>query len=99
MSNRNTALIPAAFSRDSLIPPEVNRYHSATFFFQKLSLGSGQNARGCMYEDHPVLNALLLQLRSLKDRYRLMPNELNRYRLVRQEQLIAEWAPAWNLAL
>lgn len=51
-----------------------------------------------MYEDHPVLNALLLQLRSLKDRYRLMPNELNRYRLVRQEQLIAEWAPEWSLA-
>ncbi len=38
-----TALIPSAYSRDSLIPHEVNRYHRAAFFIQKLFLGSGQN--------------------------------------------------------
>ena len=47
-----------------------------------------------MYEDHPVLNSLQQQLRSLKEQYRRLPNELNRYRVVRQEQLIAQWAPA-----
>ncbi len=47
-----------------------------------------------MNEDHPVLNALQQQLLSLKDQYRRLPNELTRYRLVRQEQLIAQWAPA-----
>jgi hypothetical protein len=47
-----------------------------------------------MYDDHPVLNALQLQLRSLKEQYRRRPNELTRYRVVRQEQLIAQWAPA-----
>jgi hypothetical protein len=46
-----------------------------------------------MYEDHPVLNALQEQLRNLRDQYRLLPNEQTRYRLVRQEQLIAQWAP------
>jgi hypothetical protein len=47
-----------------------------------------------MYEDHPVLNALQEQLRSLRDQYRSLPNEQTRYRLVRQEQLIAQWAPS-----
>ncbi|WP_216900119.1 hypothetical protein [Synechococcus sp. CCY 9618] len=47
-----------------------------------------------MYEDHPVLNSLQQQLGSLRDQYRRIPNELNRYRVVRQEQLIAQWAPA-----
>jgi hypothetical protein len=50
-----------------------------------------------MYEDHPVLNALQQQLRSLKEQYSLFPNELNRYRVVRQEQLIAQWAPSLAL--
>ncbi len=47
-----------------------------------------------MNENHPVLNSLQQQLHSLKDQYRRLPNELNRYRVVRQEQLIAQWAPA-----
>jgi hypothetical protein len=46
-----------------------------------------------MHEDHPVLNSMLLQLRYLRDQYRRLPNELNRYRLVRHERLIAQWAP------
>lgn len=46
-----------------------------------------------MSEDHPVMHALLQQLRSLNEQYSHLPNELNRYRVVRQEQLIAQWAP------
>ncbi|MDM7953963.1 MAG: hypothetical protein QUV07_12220 [Cyanobium sp. CZS 25K] len=39
------------------------------------------------------MNALLEQLRALKEQYDHLPNELNRYRMVRLEQLIAQWAP------
>jgi len=52
-----------------------------------------------MNEDHPVMNALLQQLRSLKEQYSHLPNELNRYRVVRQEQLIAQWAPGFSFAV
>ncbi|MCP9857467.1 MULTISPECIES: hypothetical protein [unclassified Cyanobium] len=52
-----------------------------------------------MNPDHPVLNALLEQLRSLKEQYSDLPNELNRYRVVRHEQLIAQWAPGFSFAL
>jgi len=48
--------------------------------------------------DHPVLNALLEQLRSLNEQYSQLPNEINRYRVVRQEQLIAQWAPGFSFA-
>ncbi len=51
-----------------------------------------------MNPDHPVLNALLEQLRALNEQYSDLPNELNRYRVVRQEQLIAQWAPGFSLA-
>jgi hypothetical protein len=51
-----------------------------------------------MYKDHPVMNALLEQLRSLNEQYNDLPNELNRYRVVRQEQLIAQWAPGVSVA-
>lgn len=51
-----------------------------------------------MSEDHPVMNALLQQLRSLNQQYNELPNELNRYRVVRQEQLIAQWAPGVRVA-
>lgn len=47
-----------------------------------------------MYEDHPVMNSLQEELRFLREQYSRLPNELNRYRVVRQEQLIAQWAPA-----
>ena len=47
-----------------------------------------------MYENHPVLNALESRLKALRDQYRSAPNEQNRYQLVRQEQLIAQWAPS-----
>ncbi|MEB3335047.1 MAG: hypothetical protein VKP70_08685 [Cyanobacteriota bacterium] len=46
-----------------------------------------------MYENHPVLQSLEVQLQSLKDQYRCQPSELSRYELVRHEQLIAQWAP------
>jgi hypothetical protein len=46
-----------------------------------------------MNEDHPVMTALLQQLHDLKEQYSDLPNELTRYRVVRQEQLIAQWAP------
>ncbi|MBW4529103.1 MAG: hypothetical protein KME02_00305 [Aphanothece saxicola GSE-SYN-MK-01-06B] len=51
-----------------------------------------------MNADHPVLNALLQQLRSLNEQYCQLPNEINRYRVVRQEQLIAQWAPGFRFA-
>ncbi len=51
-----------------------------------------------MYKNHPVMNALLEQLRSLNEQYSDLPNELNRYRVVRQEQLIAQWAPGVSVA-
>jgi hypothetical protein len=51
-----------------------------------------------MSPDHPVLNALLEQLRSLNEQYSQLPNEINRYRVVRQEQLIAQWAPGFSFA-
>jgi hypothetical protein len=51
-----------------------------------------------MNADHPVLNALLEQLRSLNEQYSQLPNEINRYRVVRQEQLIAQWAPDFSFA-
>ena len=52
-----------------------------------------------MNEDHPVMNALLQQLRALNEQYSRLPNERNRYRVVRQEQLIAQWAPGYSLAV
>ena len=52
-----------------------------------------------MNEDHPVMNALLQQLRCLNEQYIHLPNELNRYRVVRQEQLIAQWAPGFSVAV
>ena len=51
-----------------------------------------------MNENHPVLVALEQRLRDLRDRYRGQPNEHTRYQLVRQEQLIAQWAPFRSLA-
>lgn len=47
-----------------------------------------------MNENHPVLNALESRLKALRDQYRSHPTEQTRYQLVRQEQLIAQWAPA-----
>lgn len=46
-----------------------------------------------MYENHPVLLALQSELRSLRDAYLQQPDEQTRYRLVRLERLIAQWAP------
>ena len=43
--------------------------------------------------NHPVLNALEAQLRELRLRYEHHPSEHNRYRLVKLERLITEWAP------
>jgi hypothetical protein len=48
-------------------------------------------------DNHPVLNALRQQLASLRQQYRVQPDEQSRYRLVRQEQLIAQWAPLQDL--
>ncbi|MFO7628705.1 MAG: hypothetical protein R6W06_04155 [Prochlorococcaceae cyanobacterium] len=47
-----------------------------------------------MNDDHPVLNALDSQLQQLLSQYQHEPNEQTRYQLVRQEQLIAQWAPS-----
>jgi hypothetical protein len=46
-----------------------------------------------MNENHPVYQALVSRLKLLRDQYQTHPSEQNRYRLVRQEQLIAQWAP------
>lgn len=52
-----------------------------------------------MNEDHPVLHALQQQLRSFREQYSHLPNEINRYRVVRQEQLIAQWAPGVSVVI
>jgi hypothetical protein len=49
-----------------------------------------------VYENHPVLHSLEVQLKSLRDQYQAQPSEMNRYALVRQEQLLAQWAPFWR---
>ncbi|WP_216900184.1 hypothetical protein [Synechococcus sp. CCY 9618] len=46
-----------------------------------------------MHENHPVYQALLARLSHFTDQYRRHPSEHTRYCLVRQEQLIAQWAP------
>jgi len=51
-----------------------------------------------MDKRHPVLASMELRLDDLRERYRQQPNELNRYQLVRWEQLIAQWAPATLIA-
>lgn len=52
-----------------------------------------------MNDNHPVLNALRQQLASLRHQYRVQPDERTRYRLVRHEQLIAQWAPSQDLSV
>ena len=47
-----------------------------------------------MNKNHPVYHSLVSRLESLKDQYRQHPCERNRYRLVRQEQLMAQWVQA-----
>jgi hypothetical protein len=44
-----------------------------------------------MNKNHPVYHSLVARLESLREQYRQHPCERNRYRLVRQEQLIAQW--------
>jgi hypothetical protein len=46
-----------------------------------------------MNENHPVYQSLVIRLSQLREQYHRHPNERNRYRLVHQEQLIAQWAP------
>ncbi|MCP9796292.1 MULTISPECIES: hypothetical protein [Cyanophyceae] len=50
-----------------------------------------------MNKNHPVYHSLMARLESLRDQYRQHPSERNRYRLVRQEQLIAQWVAASDL--
>ncbi|MFM7311730.1 MAG: hypothetical protein ACKO0M_00935 [Cyanobium sp.] len=52
-----------------------------------------------MNDNHPVLNALRQQLMALRHQYRQQPDEGTRYRLVRHEQLIAQWAPLQDLSV
>jgi hypothetical protein len=47
-----------------------------------------------MNEDHPVFQALQARLEALREHYLAFPSEESRYRLVRHEQLIAQWAPS-----
>lgn len=44
-------------------------------------------------ENHPVLTALQVELRSLRALYERQPDERSRYRLVRHEQRMAQWIP------
>lgn len=44
-----------------------------------------------MHKNHPVYHSLVSRLESLREQYRRHPCETSRYRLVRQEQLIAQW--------
>lgn len=50
-----------------------------------------------MNKNHPVYHSLVARLESLREQYRQHPSERNRYRLVRQEQLIAQWVAASDL--
>lgn len=52
-----------------------------------------------MNDNHPVLNALRQQLAALRQQYRAQPDEHTRYRLVRHEQLMAQWAPRQELSV
>jgi len=45
-----------------------------------------------VHENHPVRHALEAELRSLREDYKRRPSEESRYRMVRMEQLIAQWA-------
>jgi len=47
-----------------------------------------------MNKNHPVYHSLVSRLESLKEQYRHHPCERSRYRLVRQEQLMAQWVEA-----
>ena len=47
-----------------------------------------------MHKNHPVYHSLVSRLESLKDQYRRNPCETSSYRLVPQEQLIAQWVQA-----
>lgn len=50
-----------------------------------------------MNKNHPVYHSLVARLESLREQYRQHPSERNRYRLVRQEQLIAQWVATSDL--
>lgn len=50
-----------------------------------------------MNKNHPVYHSLIARLESLREEYRHHPCERNRYRLVRQEQLIAQWVAVSDL--
>ncbi len=50
-----------------------------------------------MNKNHPVYHSLVSRLESLREQYRHHPCERNRYRLVRQEQLIAQWVQSSDL--
>jgi len=50
-----------------------------------------------MHRNHPVYHAMIARLESLRELYRHHPSERNRYRLVRQEQLIAQWVAGSDL--
>ncbi len=50
-----------------------------------------------MNKNHPVYHSLVARLESLREQYRHHPSERNRYRLVLQEQLIAQWVAASDL--
>jgi hypothetical protein len=45
-------------------------------------------------ENHPVLIALEAELAALLEQYRHKPDEQSRYRVVKLERLIGEWAPS-----
>lgn len=46
-----------------------------------------------MNDDHPVLQAMLQQLRELRSRYADQPCDFNRYQLVRQEARLIQVRP------
>jgi hypothetical protein len=50
-----------------------------------------------MNDNHPVLNSMVSRLLELQAQYRIRPDGWTRYRLVRHEQLLAQWAPQRQL--
>jgi hypothetical protein len=48
-------------------------------------------------DNNPVLNSMVYRLLELQAQYRMCPDGWTRYRLVRHEQLLAQWAPQRQL--
>ncbi len=70
--------------------PSATPLARRSFRFSSCVDGSG---RGSLNDNHPVLLAMLQELRQLRHRYASEPCDLNRYQLVRQETRVLQVRP------